>query len=108
MLTEGNHSIRIQAAAVPLNLNWIQFKMPETSAVQDFEKQKVVIYPNPASSFINIDLEADNHVEIFNSYGSLVQRQDVKSGKNRVDLKGYATGLYVVRIGNETYKIFIK
>jgi len=107
-LIEGNHSIRVQAAAVPYNLNWIQFKEPETSAVKDFEMQKVVIYPNPATNFINIELEADNHVEIFNSYGALVQQQDVKLGKNRVDLKSYATGIYLVRIGNKTYKIFIK
>ncbi|MAQ31664.1 MAG: hypothetical protein CMD26_02890, partial [Flavobacteriales bacterium] len=75
------------------------------------------IYPNPASSTINIDYQSnyinDINVEIFNSIGEVVFSENFNSLNTlslAVDVNNYADGVYQVRIiggNNLETKLFI-
>ncbi|KGO95009.1 hypothetical protein Q766_02545 [Flavobacterium subsaxonicum WB 4.1-42 = DSM 21790] len=107
-LTEGNHTIRIQAAAVAFNLNWVEFVTPEVVGLDSFSKSGVMMYPNPANGFVNLELLNNAYVQIFNPYGTLVQEQGVSAGKSTLNLQGYATGLYLVKVDNKVFKLLVK
>lgn len=81
-----------------ISATWI----PVATAVEDTKMTSAcTIYPNPASSYINIKGEEVNSVIIYNILGKIV----LKAEGNHVDISSLAKGKYIVKIltGNETY-----
>jgi len=71
---------------------------------------KMVIYPNPASSCINISSEISiTKVEIFDLLGKRILTSNIQ---NQIDIRSYQSGLYLIKVysenGNITKKIIIK
>src|SRR5690606_1484081 len=75
---------------------------PVIAGLQTFESSAVIVYPNPAENFVNINIPDSFTFEIFNSTGSLVA-----SGKREVnqsiDVSNLERGLYIIKI-NDSYK----
>ena len=69
------------------------------------ESVNLMVYPNPASTVINIVSSQDVQLEIYNLEGSLVaSRQDVVAGQRLViDTQNFAAGVYTLRAFNESY-----
>jgi hypothetical protein len=67
-----------------------------------------LIYPNPANDFIIIDNKSKNEsyeIEIYNSFGVLFFKSTIE-GKNLINLKELASGVYILRINsNSFYKV---
>ncbi len=65
------------------------------------------IYPNPSNSLINIKIEDRNHpFFIFNMIGeTLMMKNEVPE---QVNLSHLSSGVYLVKIGSTTKKIFLK
>ncbi|MBL0033526.1 MAG: T9SS type A sorting domain-containing protein [Bacteroidetes bacterium] len=68
----------------------------------------VSLYPNPADSKINIDLNSDdkiNSLELYNSSGAIVYRKtnsEIKSLKHfEIDLSLISPGVYLLRLYSE-------
>jgi hypothetical protein len=65
--------------------------------IQDFLKENISIFPNPAKTTIQVSL-ANNlvlkNIEIFNSIGNLV----IKSKIDLIDIKNLSSGMYFVRV----------
>ncbi len=68
----------------------------------------VSLYPNPADSKINIDLNSDdkiNSLELYNSSGAIVYRKtnsEIKSLKHfEIDLSLFSPGVYLLRLYSE-------
>ncbi|MBK9412003.1 MAG: T9SS type A sorting domain-containing protein [Bacteroidetes bacterium] len=68
----------------------------------------VSLYPNPADSKINIDLNSDdkiNSLELYNSSGAIVYRKtnfEIKSLKHfEIDLGLFSPGVYFLRLYSE-------
>ncbi|MDG4951333.1 GEVED domain-containing protein [Weeksellaceae bacterium KMM 9724] len=83
----------------------------ETMGVNDFASRKgVEVYPNPSSDFVQIksDVEVD-FVQVYSLTGQLVKT--VKS--NKVDLRGFVSGNYVLKVqtkdgGQVSKKLIVK
>jgi hypothetical protein len=62
------------------------------------------LYPNPAKDEVSIDFitESDKHVkyEIYNSFGRMISEQQINSssGIYNIDLSGFNSGLYMLRL----------
>jgi hypothetical protein len=56
------------------------------------------LFPNPASNFIQINLEnpgaSSNQIQIFNSYGLCKEKLDWFSNDQKIDISGWPAGLY--------------
>jgi hypothetical protein len=59
------------------------------------------IYPNPASAFVQIEINSNEefNVELFDMSGKKLYQTQM-NGDISIDLNAYATGIYFVKIGN--------
>jgi hypothetical protein len=78
----------------------------ETLGTVKAEVQKALIFPNPATDFINVQgLGFAEDVSIINQRGQIVK--SVKIGKNKIDISDLQAGIYFVK-SNNVYSKFIK
>jgi len=78
----------------------------ELSAVP-FEKSRFVVYPNPASSYLNLsdgDNKAVKNVDIFNMLGQLMLTNNSK----QIDISGLPSGNYVAKIDTRSESQTVK
>ncbi len=66
-----------------------------TLNVEEFEDNKLIIFPNPAQDYFEINKE-NCIVSIYNSTGEIIST----TTKNKVDISGFETGIYFVKIHN--------
>jgi hypothetical protein len=64
------------------------------------------VYPNPARSFIHINVEDPGLVQVFSIMGQLIGTFELTSS-SKIDISSYAPGLYIIKGGNGTTR-FIK
>jgi len=59
------------------------------------------IYPNPASAFVQIEINSNEefNVELFDMSGKKLYQTQM-NGDITIDLNAYATGIYFVKIGD--------
>ena len=80
------------------------YVFPDTSApvvnsVTSVHEDAFKVYPNPASEELRI--EASNSlysIELLNSIGQLVFTKDNYRGRQNIDLRDYAEGIYILRL----------
>jgi len=81
--------------------------IPQGIGIQKNNQNKIelTLNPNPAGSFINVNINgnkivADFEVEIYNAYGMLVKRNDytISSGQRAIDIRELAKGMYVINL----------
>lgn len=65
------------------------------------------IYPNPAQSYIYINTEHTNHVQIWNSEGKLMRTQVLNRGTHPLDINDLPSGIYLIKLEQRIAK-FIK
>ncbi|MCF8296442.1 MAG: T9SS type A sorting domain-containing protein [Saprospiraceae bacterium] len=68
--------------------------------------QELIIYPNPANTQLNIELENLNQdypieLKFYNCMGSLVKSLQIKHNKSNADVSGLPQGLYFVVVQNK-------
>lgn len=85
------------------------FNFKLVSATDDKLENKIFLYPNPATDFLNVILPYDfksTRLEIFNSNGIKIKQC---SNVNNIDLRDILSGIYIIRIFEEsTNKVFSK
>lgn len=64
------------------------------------EEPSFVLYPNPASDMVNINIPADSHakISVYDISGSLVKHVDKSAGS--IDVSSLSSGVYTVRIND--------
>ncbi len=83
-------------------------KQPENSISQN----SFTLYPNPAKEEFWIRSERDfsetgtASVEIYNLSGDMINTEPLEGNLHRVDLRDQPNGLYLVKLGTQTYKVF--
>lgn len=84
------------------------------SEVEDFN-EKIKIYPNPASSYINIDFANDEiinnikEIEILDVNGRKVLSENIKSINNIIYTNNIANGIYIINVIDKgNFKLFNK
>lgn len=85
-----------------------KFKDLDTSVNDIDNKQKnknIIISPNPVNDYLSIDSSIElSKIEIFSSLGLKVLETE---WKEKIDVSGFSSGVYMIRIGNKINK-FIK
>lgn len=69
------------------------------------------VYPNPASSYIQIENGVNSNVYIYNILGELIGFYNISLENNKIDISDFVTGIYEVIVFNNanfTNKKFIK
>ena len=65
------------------------------------------VYPNPAKDEITLEGKGISHVRIVNTFGQIVYNAKVEGEQIRIDLSGFAKGIYMMHIeanGGQTVK----
>lgn len=89
-----------------LNVN--DMKLLSTAISQQRAMESFRVYPNPASSYLNVELSTINsRVAIYNSVGVKMDEAVVSGNRHSFDVSRYAKGLYFVKANGAVIK-FIK
>lgn len=74
-----------------------------TVEVNEISNEDYLIYPNPASDILNIELKnsAINSYEILNIDGSVVTSGDLTNSSSSIDVSQLASGTYFIKLRNE-------
>jgi hypothetical protein len=73
-----------------------------TVAVSEISESTLKVYPNPATSILNIDYDkAPYNVLLFNSIGVLVQSEVSENPSFKMNVEHLNKGLYLIRIQDD-------
>ena len=67
------------------------------------ENQKVIIYPNPTKGELKVEIQGNRKdikitINLYSLTGKLLQTQNPTSNTFSLDLSGYVTGTYILKI----------
>jgi hypothetical protein len=99
------------------NMAWIYKGTYGTTSVNEIcqNNSGIHISPNPASSYIEINLdnvilsEAKNPVKIYNTFGDCVMTESIHpmTSRHRINIEHLPVGLYFIQIGNYSQKFVV-
>lgn len=70
-----------------------------TNGINNLSKLKEVkLFPNPANSFINLNLPENSELLIINMSGKTVMQQNANSGLNTIDISNLPSGIYFAKM----------
>jgi hypothetical protein len=102
--------------------NGMKMGLMNPNGVAEFSKEdEISVYPNPASSFINVIASSDALIGtkpvrsdhpggqslLFNAYGQEVKNVQLQTGINKIDVSNLPNGVYFLKTGNTTKKIVV-
>ena len=65
-------------------------------------EKSILVYPNPASNWLNIICTSDAGFVLYDITGKLVQSEQLTSGGNKISLENVSKGIYLIVLkGNE-------
>ena len=77
--------------------------------INEFNQNYTTLFPNPASSFLNIKIVETSKIELFDIIGNKIYEE--MGNDIQMNLENYKDGYYVVRISRkkivENYKLII-
>lgn len=104
--TAGVYSVSLAASTSEislLNQGTVETKdsyitVTDPVSVEENAISEISVYPNPASSVINIAAEGMQNITIIDMTGRVVMSKDVNSNFETIDAEGFAKANYMVRI----------
>ena len=72
----------------------------ENTRIEEYKKEVLSIFPNPSDDIINIEIENPDYatIEIYNVSGRLVLSKEINLKVEKIDLSGYAKGIYLLKV----------
>jgi len=100
--TGGTYSVVVSNGICSSTSNEVQVIIGVDELMTD--GLNVILYPNPASEFIQVQVGTAGsfHFTLYNSVGEVVEQSNTLTNLQRIDLAGYAQGLYTLRIVSGT------
>lgn len=74
------------------------YEVPEGFGVDENDDVKASVYPNPVDSYLYINGEGITHIDVFSSDGKLVKSCLTDVENNKIDMRDFISGTYVVKI----------
>lgn len=68
--------------------------------IEENTNRAIVIYPNPASTLLNVEAEGYDNLQILNIVGQVVYASEI-TGRTEVNVSGLSNGVYFVRLTND-------
>ena len=100
--------LQYHGSANRLNAGTVQFT---TLGVEDFSLNATAIYPNPSNGEFKIQTKTNlDQINIYSQTGQFVKTIDLndKADKVEVNVKGLATGIYLIELKNASEKSWKK
>ena len=104
-----------QDYSLPAGLYYYRLKQVDMDGSYEYSRiislrinsQAVVkVFPNPVTEQLSIQSEIEiNSVEVINASGVSLQFNKVKTSLFELDMRSFPSGLYVIRVNNEAFKI---
>lgn len=71
---------------------------------------RFVVYPNPVKGFLTIQFESTElrSIELLNSQGKMLQKEDIQEGFAKLDMQNFASGIYFIRVINRKNQSSVK
>lgn len=79
-----------------------------STGIDDVTQNFLSIYPNPANTVLNIELNENTHIEIINLLGKTVSTQKLNAGINSIDVSGLTSGVYFIQTERGVIEKFVK
>lgn len=78
-----------------------------TSTADQTVKESVLLYPNPVSQFITVEIPSDltTNYTVSSLYGQTLLYGSFRATTQQLDLSVLSSGMYVLTIGQQAYKI---
>jgi len=74
-------------------------------AVNDTNKEKLNVYPNPAKSFVKISgLEKSTDYEIYSNDGKLIKK-GTANPESEISISSFTKGTYILKFNDQSFKI---
>lgn len=80
---------------------------PVPLALKDAQMAAFSFYPNPARDVLNLNFGRDGStklVEVYDLIGNLALRKSLSGVETRLAVGQLKSGVYLLRVGNETYR----
>ena len=71
-----------------------------TVGINEVAEGEVNVYPNPATTVINIDNAEGSQISLFDINGRMISNIESASANQTIDASNLAKGMYIVRIAN--------
>jgi len=78
-----------------------RFTDTQNTGIAEQAKPVLSVYPNPTNGFFKVVLPESTlnaGIEVYNSTGTLINKQTATNGVNKIDLSNQASGLYFIKI----------
>ena len=95
---------------LPLCTSGNQYGCSTYSGLQEITFANLSLYPNPTKGYIRIDYEnyqVHTTLEIYNSFGQLVQQQPLIRNNQDINVNNLDAGLYLLTIRNDNKGIIL-
>lgn len=67
-----------------------------------FNQLKTIsVYPNPTNNILNLTIDTNAKVEIYNLLGKVIAIKNINVGNSKIDLSNYPSGMYLLKVTNE-------
>jgi predicted alpha/beta superfamily hydrolase len=94
---DGQHSEWFWQREYPSAYEWLFTSM--VTGIENVNKgNDIDIYPQPASTAINITTQPNDIIEIYNIDGQIMKRITAGENYTTIDISGFARGLYVMKV----------
>ncbi len=84
-----------------INVVYLHDQLSNSLSTSELSKCKIAIYPNPSSTFLNIDFEENANLQIIDMLGKIIFESKLENGTNTLDIGFLKNGIYVTKIQNE-------
>jgi len=68
----------------------------------NFLKEQVNVYPNPATSYVNVSMPANSELRVINLTGQVISYVQNTSNTERIDLSNLSNGVYFIQVSNNS------
>ena len=86
----------------------VQGSTEDTSSIQEISFSDTKAYPNPCADFVNVTNCKNSLLQLYNSFGQKIYEQNMTEEQTKINMNGYPSGIYIIRIQNKKYNRSIK
>lgn len=79
----------------------LNYVVVDVTAIEENGVKGMMVYPNPAKDVLNIMADGMQRITITNALGQVVYDREVLTDNEVIEMSGYETGVYMVRIMTE-------
>ncbi|MDR1881815.1 MAG: carbohydrate-binding protein [Prevotella sp.] len=94
----GRHNIYLLYRGGGFKLDNFRFTKETTGIANPQSPSQIKIYPNPATSGLNVNLPCTGRLQVYNSLGKEIDSLHLSAGITTLNVRNYHSGVYLVNV----------